>query len=185
MIDFDETFATGFECEQLEELPGSDRSRYYYGENAGIGADGLLVSVRPRISAPWIGVFALGKVTPKAKSGLYSWPHPETLCVVSRGQAYLVNVEQPTKFEIVNVHPVLDVIPVASKRIVVFANYTELAAYGESGRVWVSQRLSWDGFSVTAVTSEYIEGRAWEPSVEAEVDFRINLSDGRRAGDEH
>ena len=180
MIDFDETFETDFDCEQLEELPSSDRFRYYYGESTGIGADGLLVSVRPRTSAPWIGIFAFGNVTPKAKSGLYSWPHPETLCVVSRGQAYLVNVEHPTKFEILNVHPVLDVILVASKRIVVFANYTELVAYGESGCVWVSERLSWDGFSVTAVTSEHIEGRAWEPSVEAEVNFRINLSDGSR-----
>lgn len=183
MLILEETFIHDFGCEQLEELPGDQRIRYYYPEGSTQGGhDGLIVQVSPDRGESWIGIFAFGTVTPKGKSGLYSWPDPKTLCVVSNGQGYFVRADDPTRHDIVKVNPVLDVIPVASRNIVVFVNFTELVAYGESGPVWVSERLSWDGVTVTAVTSNWIGGKVWDPRVEAEVEFRVNLLTGEHEG---
>jgi hypothetical protein len=141
-----------------------------------------MVQVFPRDRQPWIGTFAFGTIAPNGKDGLYSWPDPEILCVVSQDQGYLIKVNEPTKHELINVHPVLEVVPVKTRNIVVFANYTELTAYGKSGPVWVSDRLSWDGLKLTKATDDYIEGEAWAPRVETSVGFRVDLSNGRHEG---
>jgi hypothetical protein len=91
-------------------------------------------------------------------------------------------VDEPTNYEVINVDPILEVIPVRAKDIVVFANYTELMAYGKSGPVWVSDRLSWDGLKITKVSDNYIEGEAWDPRVEANVGFKVDLSNGDHEG---
>jgi hypothetical protein len=184
MISLEETFVRDFHCEQLQELPSDGLPRYYYpgGVPEG-GHDGLIVHVCPRTFTPWLGIFRFGDLLFKGKNGFYSWPDPGILCVVARAQGYTVRVEEPNKYEVVDVHPIIDVIPVGSRRLVVFASYTELVAYGESGLVWVSDRLSWDGFTVTAVTDENIKGNAWDPSVERDVGFRVDLRNGHREDD--
>ena len=181
MITLEETFERDFDSESLQELPSDGLPRFYYpGGNPKGGHDGLIVNVCPRTSVHWLGVFAFGGFLSKSKSGLYTWPDPKVLCVVARAQGYTVRVDEPRNYEIINVHPITDVISVASRRLVVFANYTELVAYGESGVVWVSDRLSWDGFTVTAVTDELVEVTKWDPSVEKEVRFRVDLRNGHR-----
>ena len=183
MIKLEESFIHDFHCEQLEELPGGRRIRYYYpsGTTEG-GHDGLIVQVSPDSGDSWIGIFAFGTLTQKGKSGLYSWPDPKSLCVVSNGRGYLVRADDPTKHDVIKVDPVLDVIPVAAKNLVVFANFTELVAYGEPGLEWESERLSWDGIKLTGVTGDWIEGKVWNPRIEAEVGFRVNLMSGEHEG---
>lgn len=85
----------------------------------------------------------IGDVAPNGKTGLYSWPHDATLCVVARGAGYLVRVDDPLDWQLVVARPVIDVRPIPSRRIVVFANYTELIAYGASGVAWTTKRLGW------------------------------------------
>ena len=182
-LELEETFLHNFECKQLDELPGVAGRHYYYpGGTTEGGQDGNVVQVFPHSSEPWIGTFAFGTISSKGKNGLYSWPNPQILCVVSQGQGYLVHVEEPTNYEMIKVDPVLDVIPVAARKIVVFANYTELIAYGESGPVWVTDRLSWEGIKLTRVTNNHIEGEVWDPRVEANVAFKVDLSNGRHEG---
>jgi hypothetical protein len=182
-LELEETFFHNFECKHLEELPGAVRRHYYYpGGTTKGGRDGLIVQVSPRPSEPWIGTFAFGTISPKGKNGLYTWPDPQMLCVVSQGQGYLVCADEPTKSELIRVDPILDVMPVAAKKIVVFANYTELIAYGKSGPVWVTNRLSWDGLKLTRVNNDYIEGEVWDPRVEANVGFKVDLSNGHHEG---
>jgi hypothetical protein len=178
-LELDKSFTHNFECNQVEGRPGVLTEHYYYPDASTEGGrDGLVVQVSPRVRDPWIGTFAFGTVSPKAKNGLYSWPDPQIVCVVSKGQAYLVRVDEPTSYKVLNVDPVLDVIPIGAKNIVVFANYTELFSYGKSGPVWVSDRLSWDGIKITRVSDDYIEGEVWDPSVEANVAFKVDLSNG-------
>jgi len=182
-LELEESFIHNFECKQLKELRGVSQQHYYYpGASTEGGQDGLVVQVFPPSRDSWVGTFAFGTVSSKAKNGLYSWPDPQILCVVSQGQGYLVGVDEPTNYEVLNVDPILEVIPVRAKDIVVFANYTELMAYGKSGPVWVSDRLSWDGLKITKVSDNYIEGEAWDPRVEANVGFKVDLSNGDHEG---
>lgn len=147
-----ETFERDYNCEQLNELPNVRLPRYYYpGATPVGGRDGLIVHVYPRSSNSWVGIFGFGDLLSKGKNGLFSWPDPGKLCVVARAQGYVVRVDEPVSYESIDVHPIVEVIPIRSRGLVVFASYTELVAYGKPGVVWVSDRLSWDGFTVTAV----------------------------------
>lgn len=182
-LELDESFFHNFECKHLDELQGATLRHYYY-PNGTIkgGRDGLIVQVYPPSSEPWIGTFAFGDLSRKGKNGLYTWPNPEMLCVVSQGQGYVVSVDEPMNYEMINIDPILDIVPVAARKIVVFANYTELVAYGESGPVWVTDRLSWDGLKLTRINNDYIEGEVWDPRVEANVVFKVDLSNGHHEG---
>ncbi|HKB64262.1 MAG TPA: hypothetical protein VKC61_00300 [Pyrinomonadaceae bacterium] len=182
-LELEEPFLHNFECKHLEQLPHSLRQHYYYpGGTTEGGRDGLIVEVSTRSSESWIGTFAFGTISPKGKNGLYAWPDPRILCVVSQGQGYLVWADEPTKSELIRVDPVLDVMSVPAKQIVVFANYTQLIAYGKSGPVWVTNRLSWDGLKLTKLNNDYIEGEVWDPRVEANVGFKVDLSNGHHEG---
>lgn len=180
-IQFDSTFPHEYECKLLEELPSNQTPHYYHGGAQG-GRDGVLVRVSPRSHASWLGMFAFGHISPKSKTGLYSWPAPDRLCVVSSGSGYLVGVNEPTEYASLEVEPILDVVPIVEHEIVVFANYTELIAYGSTGLKWRSKRISCDGFRITTTNSEFIEGQAWNPRVEANTHFRVALADGTTEG---
>ena len=180
MSTLEESFERDFDCEQLQELPHDDtQTRFYYpGATTMGGQDGLIVRVRPHEGGSWVGVFAFGKLLPKGKNGLYSWPDPKVLCVVSRGQGYTVQVDEPSKYQLLDVHPILGVFSIPGERIVVFSNYTELVAYGKSGIAWVSERLSGDGFTVNSVSDTHIEGGTWDPRMDRDVRFRVDLRNG-------
>ena len=180
-IQFDSTFAHEYGCKLLEELPSNQTPHYYPGGGQG-GRDGILVMVSPRARAPWLGLFAFGYASPKSKTGLYSWPAPDRLCVVSSGAGFLVNVNEPAEYVSLEVEPILEVLPIEAQEIVVFANYTELIAYGSTGLQWKSKRISWDGFRITTTNSNFIEGQVWNPRVEADTYFRVALADGNTEG---
>ena len=90
-----------------------------------------------------------------------------------------MNVNEPAQYESLEVVPILEVLPISEREMVVFANYTDLVAYGKEGLRWRSKRISWDGFSITARNSEFVEGQVWNPRVEANTDFRVALADGK------
>lgn len=180
-IQFDSTFPHEYECRLLEELP-SNQTLHYYPDGPKGGRDGALVVVSPRARAPWLGMFAFGYASPKSRTGLYSWPVPDRLCVVSSGSGYLVNVNEPAEYESLEVEPILEVLPIGEREIVVFANYTELFSYGRGGLKWKSKRVSWDGFKITTTNSEFVEGQVWNPRVEANTYFRVALADGKTEG---
>ncbi len=182
-LELEESFIHNFECKDLDELPAVAQRHYYFpGGTTEGGRDGHIVQVFPQSSEPWIGTFAFGTVSRNGKNGLYSWPDPQILCVVSQGQGYLVRVDDPANYEIIKVDPILDVIPVPVRNFVVFANYTELFAYGKSGPVWVTDRLAWDGIKLMRVTTDHIEGEVWDPRVEGNVGFKVDLSNGTHEG---
>jgi len=181
-LELDSAFPHDFECKKLAEIP-SGKSLYYYpnGTTTG-GKDGLIVQLSPHLHDSWIGVFAFGTISPKGKIGLYSWPISNCLCVVSLGRGYLVRVDKPTSYEVISAEPILDVVPVPDRDLVIFANYTELIAYGKSGVVWKSKRISWDGIKITGVSSDHIEGEVWNPRDDATTSFRVKLIDGSHEG---
>lgn len=140
-----------------------------------------LVHGTPSGGASWLGMFAFGKLG-KGTSGVLAMPDPEQLCVVSRGAGYLVPVRDPSAWEAVQALPVTDVRAVPSAGIVVFADFTELMAYGAEGLRWRTQRLSWDGFKIVQVTERSIIGEYWDMRTEAMQTFEVDLATGAQKG---
>ena len=179
----DVTFLCSYECERLSTMPTRRLVHYYYpGASTQGGRDGLLVEVRPESGQSWVGTFAFGDVTAKGVSGIFTTPDPERLCVVSKGEGYIVSASAPAIWETVKATPIVDVRPVRAQGIIVFANFTELVAYGPTGIRWRTKRLAWDSLKITEVTDTTIKGEFWDVRNDANSNFVVDLATGKHQG---
>jgi hypothetical protein len=64
-------------------------------------------------------------------SGIFTTPDPDRLWVVAAGEGYFVSANTPTSWEEISAVAILDVRPIAAHDIIVFADFTNLAAYGK------------------------------------------------------
>lgn len=183
-ITLDDSFSRSFECEVLSELPASIGDHYYFPSGSrAAGKDGLIVKFMPNSGESWIGTFAWGTPTTKGVStGIFTSPSPEKVCVVSCGNAVIVEVGNPGNFEEVSAFPVMAVVPVPAREILIFSSQTKLYAYGTSGLVWESNRLAWDEIKITCVDGDILKGTVWDLQSEEDVPFQVNLETGHHYG---
>lgn len=180
---FDVSFPHSYECRSLAEIPVNHPLHYFYpGASTKEGRDGLLVEICPERGQCWVGTFAFGQLTPDGVSCILTTPDSQRVCVVSKGYGYLVHTTTPTLWERVPCIPIIDVRPIVAQRIIVFANFTELLAYGETGIKWRTSRLSWDSLKITQVTDTFIKGEFWDIRTEAIAEFVVDLVTGTHEG---
>jgi hypothetical protein len=76
---------------------------------------------------------------------------------------------------------VLDVRPIFEKQLLVFTDFSGLAAYGSNGLAWRSQRVCWDDLKIVRVTRDTIEGTGYDPANPAthRSRFIVDLKTGR------
>lgn len=182
----DLTFRSQYEVEQWHGQSSEleDIKRFCFPKDSidGFTNNGLLIMIKPHASTTWLGAFAFGYDSPKALTGIYSCPDENSVCVVSSGRAYLVKANDPCVWELVKAYPILDVRPIASKNLLLFADFTTMTAYGPKGFAWKTARLSWDGLKITEVSSQHIRGLAWDALQEREVEFLVDLETGMHKG---
>lgn len=144
----------------------------------GVGREGLVVRVYSG-SVSWIGNFQRGdgKLT-----GIYATPSPDHVCVVASGRGYWLPALDPAAYQIVEAYPIRDVRSIPELGLLIFADYTDLVAYGVEGRRWVSQRVSWDGITILRADQHGVVGRAWDATQEQEVGFFVDARSGRVEG---
>ncbi|MBI2570544.1 MAG: hypothetical protein HYV63_26380 [Candidatus Schekmanbacteria bacterium] len=177
------TFPHSYECERLPETPTATLPHYYYpGASTKGGRDGILVEIRPERGHAWRGTFAFGQLTPNGVSGIFAMPDPGRFCVVSRGEGYIVDAATPGDWEAVRAKPIIDVRLVPTQGIIVFANFTELVAYGSAGIKWRTKRLTWDSLKITDVSDAFIKGEFWDIRSEATACFTVDLATGAHLG---
>jgi len=169
-----------YQLAELEELQNGFDIHYFSESNSGEGGNvGVIIKMTSSAMKSWLGVFAFGM---GAFSGVYAMPGKRTFCVVSKGNGYIVSVDQPESFKIVECDPVTDVKVSTEHNIVIFASYTELVAYGEIGLLWRSDRLAFDGLRITNVDGDFILGKYFDLRSEKMEKFSVNLSDGTHTG---
>ena len=178
----DARFPSRFAFTVLDDLQRhGDLPRYYYpGANRQGGRDGLLVEIRPDHTARWVGVFGFGDVSTRTVTGVYSMPDPDRICVVARGQGYVVRAAAPELWELVPAVPVTDVVPIPARSLLVFATFTILLAYGDNGVRWRSQRMSSDGLQIRHVSETTIDGSGVDAASGSDTHFSLDLATGRR-----
>lgn len=180
-------FAVDYRVERLDHRPrGSVREFRQPRRSARAGelvletgSEYLWLEVIPVDGESWIGGFECG---PGRLTGLFATPSPDVVCVVAKGQGFWVPVLAPGDVEIIRSIPIEDVIAVPGKRVLVFADYTELEAYGGGGSLWRTERLSWDGLKITKVTAEVIRGTAWDSPANRDVAFSVDTETGASEG---
>jgi hypothetical protein len=181
-VNFDLSFPHRFECEVVDELPGGRAHRLYFPGDQPAGQDGVVIRVRPETTEAWIGMFAFGKFAKAGVTRVLSMPDPERFCVVARGAGYVVTVANPAAWEAVRAIPIIDVRAIPGAGLVVFANDTDLLAYGEEGVRWRTKRLAWDGLKILAVGDRTLVGEYWDIREEAMQRFEVDLATGAARG---
>jgi hypothetical protein len=174
-------FGRTYEVEILSELTSEERF-YFPGAKKDGGQDGLILKVKPLIGAPWIGIFSFGKLLIKGFTAIYSMPNQESICVIANRRGFFVSAVDPSKWEEVPTVPVLDVRSVVSQEILIIADYTHLFAYDSKGLKWQSARLAYDGFKITVIDNNILQGTYWDIRAEKEKTFGVDLRDGSQTG---
>lgn len=179
----DTIFSHTYRCMQLTELPFSASRHYYFpGASTQAGRDGVLVEVHSEHGQPWLGTFAFGQAGQGGVSGIFTTPNSERFCIVSKGNGYLVNATKPTEWESIQAIPIIDVRQITAHKIIVFADYTALVAYGQAGIKWKTKRLTWDNLKIVEVTDDFIKGEFWDIRSETTANFVVDLATGTHEG---
>jgi len=185
MLDFDRTYPHSYEVEELGlgKFPGSGLFNFpvfYIPPPKGRPEhDGLWLKFRAASGKTWLGIFAFGYASPPAFSRVVSSPNRDKAYVISDGSCFLVTPDVPGEWQKVQIHPVLEVRSIPEHRIVVFGDFTHLAAYGASGLVWESPRICWDELKIATVTRDTIEGTGYDAGNLGESRFIVDLTTGR------
>jgi hypothetical protein len=182
MIDLDLSFPRSYEVAEPSELPGRGKLDvpvlYFPQATTRPEHDGLWLKVTPSNCSPWIGVSAFGYQSPTALSRVVSCPDPRRTCIVSRGAAYIVRTDQPEIWERIPVLPVVDLRVVLERELLIFSDFTQLAAYGGAGLLWQSPRVCWDELKIVRVTQDRIEGTGSDPISMGDAAFAVDLMTG-------
>ena len=178
------TFAHSWRAEILPGRPLilPKRQFVYPREAEEVERGAMEVLVRPGNGEPFLATCALGFADPAAPTGGWSCPHPDWLCAVSGGYAYLIDTTAPERFAQVEYRPVLEVRALREQLLLLFVGHHSLLAWGVDGQLWLTPRLSWEGVTITDVDGDALRGIGWDLLSDADVPFAIDLRSGERIG---
>ena len=180
----DLSFPHEYEAEVLDELPGMPGrvpQLYFPGSAQSGGHDGVLVQVGLGEGPSWIGTFAFGGWH-NGLTAMFSCPDGRSLCIVAAGNGYIVRADDPRCWQKLPALPIIDARSIKDRQLLVFADFTKLVAYGPQGLVWITERLSYDGITISEVTSDNIRGIAWDAPNLSSVAFSVDLGSGKHTG---
>ena len=181
-------FERNWTAEVLRAAPMIAPARSYVwplqiaGEEDALARGALNVMVKPARDGAYLLTCALGFKDPSMPTGVFGCPNPEAICVVAGGYAYLAKAATPENVELLAMKPVVSVVSAEEQGLLLFVGFTTVLAWGGDGRVWETERLSWDGVRVSGVEGEVLKGFGWDLMKDVEVEFEVDLSTGRHSG---
>ena len=109
-------------------------------------------------------------------------PDPERFCVVVGGYAYVVKASDHAEWLRVEQRPVVDMRVLSQQCLLLFVGFTSITAVCSSGIAWTTERLTWEGLTITEVIGEKLLGRGWDALADKEVPFEVDLKTGKHIG---
>jgi hypothetical protein len=191
---FDSSFAHTWQAEVLAARPLilPARQFVYPAEVEEVERGALEVLVRPPSSntnpslgesaLPFLATCALGFANPLAPSGIWTCPHPGWICAVAGGYAYLIDTDEPRRWQQVEYRPVTEIRALPDQGLLLFSGFHSLLAWGRNGRAWQTARLSWEGVRIAAVSGNVLSGFGWEIKTDRELEFEVDLLTGKHRG---
>ena len=142
----------------------------------------LEILIRPEADAqPFMATCALGFRDPSVPTGIWSCPNNEELCAVAGGYAYVLDVNAPERFTMIQFRPVLQVVLSRSSNQLFFVGHHSILAWGAKGMAWQSEKLSDEGVTIDRIDEGRLQGRGWNMMTDQETPFSLDWSTGRRA----
>jgi hypothetical protein len=181
VIGQDEAFPAAYEAEALDDWPGAGFDFHFVAPGASSRASGVLV--HPYEDASWsASVAGRADGLHSSFSGLFPTPDPGVLCVVERGTAFLVDVREPAKYEVIPTEgAVSGAIPVRRCGLLLLTTAWSITAVGERGVVWTTSRIAVEGLRADELDEGWLRGVA-DPDGDEPRDFAVELSSGQIIG---
>ena len=182
---FDFTFPRNYEVRMLEAAPPIHpiEKIYHYPVELEEGdRNGIYLRVTPAQGPPWVGFFAQGFDSDQVISAMCSLPAPNSFCAVVGGYAYLMKADDPTKWQRIEQRPVVDLRVLAQHALVLFTGFTSITAVGNAGIAWTTERLTWEGLTLTEIDGDTLRGHGWDALKDNEVPFEVDLKTGKHTG---
>jgi hypothetical protein len=110
----------------------------------------LVIRVEPDEGTEWVGFFRAGGIG--GLTGAYGCPNPGQVCVSAKGDAYLVNIEKPTDYQVLPLTPVLKMHRVPDAELVLLTSFISILALDPHGPLWKTDRLCLDDLEVVATS---------------------------------
>ena len=143
---------------------------------------GAYLRIVPGEGAAWTGFFALGFDSGHVVNAVCSCPDPDSLCAVAGGYAYVVKAADPTQWFRIEQRPVMELRALLELRLLLFAGFTSISALGAEGLKWTTERLSWEGISITEISGQKLLGLGWDAMTDKEASFEVDLLTGKHTG---
>jgi hypothetical protein len=182
---FDFTFPRNYEVRILEAAPPVhpiEKLHHYPVELEEGDRSGTYVRVTPQSGPAWLGFFALGFDSDQVVSAICSTPDPDSFCVVVSGYAYVVKAGNPAQWLRVQQSPVVDLRVLSQQGLLLFAGFTSITAVGSDGVAWTTERLTWEGLTITEISGDKLLGSGWDALADKEVQFEVDLKTGKHTG---
>jgi hypothetical protein len=182
---FDFTFPRNYEVRILEAAPPVHplEKLYHYPVELEEGdRSGAYVRVTPKTGTAWTGFFALGFESDQVVSQVCSCPDPDSFCTVVGGYAYIVKANNPAQWTRVEQRPVVDLRVLSQQGLLIFTGFTTITGINSSGLAWTTERLSWEGLTITEIKGDRLIGQGWDAIADKEVPFEVDLKTGKHTG---
>jgi hypothetical protein len=137
--------------------------------------DGVIVRIEDRKGTSRFVMCAFGM---GALSLVASTPDPGSVCVISKGEGYIIPSLSPELYLEIPLRPIQRVCIGLRNNLLVLADDTSLAAYGPTGLAWTTDHLALDGIESLTEDGKMILGRALAPG-ENLADFIVRARDGK------
>jgi hypothetical protein len=146
-LDLQFDFLAHYEILQVDRIDHSGGKKAYGFPDAALLdpqqelADRPILEVRPGRGDPWVGVFHGGSysVPVTMRGRVIGWPDEWSICVVYGGGGVVVRTDDPSNaYEIESDPTITGLMVIPERELVIFADWTNLVAYGRDGLVWRS-----------------------------------------------
>lgn len=170
------SFRSEYGADVLREIPSDGLIRYF--PDANRSESPLLVGFTLGDGSSWFGAFGAGTLAARACTGVFASPSSKRALVVSRGRAYLVDVDEPEKTTVVVPELVMQVVPAIDAQLLLIADPWRLHAFAENGLLWSSDRISVEGLTIVVADEQKVLVRVEDADGEIE-ECSINIRTGR------
>jgi len=155
MAAIERPFVAAYELETDVDLPGAPDgpAQFFYPggleiASVAVGSSDLLLKIMPNDRQPWLANFS-GDDYPFTT--VTTCPASDRFCAIAHGLGYLVKASDPRNWSEVRALPILQVFPDEDHELLLFADFTRIAAYGEAGLAWLAD-LVLDGLKILSRT---------------------------------
>jgi hypothetical protein len=143
----------------------------------------VLLEVKRSDGSSWRGSVRAGSPSVGSPTtGIYTTPNRNRVLVVARGDAYLIDTDDPAHYEALPTGgPVVAIKPIPRENILLLATPWDVTGIGEEGVLWTTGRLAIDGLRLDESQDGRVAGVADPKDLEPR-DFVIDLRTGKHEG---